>query len=128
MKNNNQSSEDLSLSQQSRRQFVTKALYASPVLLTLPASPSFAQEGSAAGSGEPPDGGDPGTGGTGGVVDCMPTDPVGGGQVEMCQLSFDSGTGQLTYEDIIVDESEVAGNLANGNLLGTCNSFLCNSS
>lgn len=103
-------------------------MYASPVLLTLPASPSFAQEGSAAGGGEPPGGGDTGNGDPGGVVDCMPTDPVGGGQVEMCQLSFDPVTGQLAYEDIIVDESEVAGNLASGNLLGTCNSFLCNAS
>ena len=37
----------------SRREFIRKAAYASPVLLTLPAVPSFAQQGSGAGSGDP---------------------------------------------------------------------------
>jgi len=128
MNNKNKTLENSGSPQESRRQFIRKAIYASPVLLTLPASPSFAQQGSGAGSGEPPVGGDPGNGEPGGEVDCTPADPIGGGQVQMCQFTFDQDTGAIGFEDIIVDESEVAGNLANGNLLGTCNEFLCNAS
>ena len=112
-KNNPPESKDLQ--QKSRREFIRKSIYASPVLLTLPATPSFAQQGSGGTTG--------GTGGDGG--ECQPTEPIGGGQFQMCALSFDASTGQISFENIIVDESEVADNLAAGNLLGTCESFLC---
>lgn len=128
MNNDNKSSEDSGSSQESRRQFIRKAIYASPVLLTLPASPSFAQQGSGSGSGEPSDGGDTGDGDPGAGGDCSPTDPIGGGQVQMCQLSIDPDTEELILTDIVVGDSEVADNLANGTLLGTCESFLCNAS
>jgi len=122
MNNINTSSEVSESPQKSRREFIRKAIYASPVLLTLPATPSFAQQGSGGSVGGDPGGGDPGT------DPCAPTVPVGGSQVEMCLLGFDSDTGQLTFEDIIVNESEVDANLAAGALAGTCNAFFCNAS
>ena len=121
MKDTNNTSEISVSPQQSRREFMRKAMYASPVLLTLPASPSFAQQGSGAVVGDP-GGGDPGT------DPCLPTEPVGGGQVEMCQLTFDPDTGAFGFEDILVPESEVEQNLALGNLVGTCNSIICSGS
>jgi hypothetical protein len=42
--------------QEDRREFLRKAMYIAPVLLTLPAMPGFAQIGSGGGGGQCPDG------------------------------------------------------------------------
>ena len=119
MKNKNNSSESPGSSQQSRREFMRKAIYASPVLLSLPATPSFAQQGSGGGGGG-------GTDPVGGV-ECMPTEPVGGGQTEICH--FGSAPASIfNSEDIIVDESGIADHISHGDGFGTCNSFFCNAS
>ena len=129
MDNKNPDAEDQTPEGQSRRGFLRKAVYASPVLLTLPAMPSFAQQGSGAGSGDPggdPGGGDPG----GGEIDCgNPLAPIDSDvAVNMCRLTFDPVTGQLGFEDIIVSNNDVDAEQANGSLLGTCGSFFCNAS
>jgi len=114
---------------QSRREFIRKAAYASPVLLSLPAAPSFAQQGSGSGSGpvvdNPPAGGPrPAS-----SIDCsQPLQPIDSDVAQnMCQLSFDEDF-NLFYEDIIVSQDAIPGHLAQGDLLGTCDSFLCNAS
>ena len=133
MKSNNISLISLGLSRHSRRQFLRKAIYASPVLLTLPATPSFAQQGSegSAGSGDPqPPMGDPTGPRPVSDIDCgMPLTPINSDiAVNMCELSFDANSGEVFVEDIIVDPDAVQGRLALGNLLGTCDSFFCNRS
>ena len=119
MKNNNISLVSLGLSKHSRRQFLRKAIYASPVLLTLPATPSFAQQGSGGGAGDPGD--------TGGGLECMPSEPVGGGQIEICHFG-PQPINLLDSQDIVVDESELADHLAHGDAFGTCNTFFCGGS
>ena len=122
MKNNNISLISLGLSRHSRRQFLRKAIYASPVLLTLPATPSFAQQGSGGGAG---DTGDPGD--TGGGLECIASEPPGGGQTEMCHFG-PQPINLLNSQDIIVDESEINSHLLHGDAFGSCNSFFCNAS
>lgn len=118
MKNQNISSESSGSSQQSRREFIRKAIYASPVLLTLPAIPSFAQTGSGpVGGGGGPVGGD----------ECAPTEPVGGGLTEMCH--FGPAPASLSNStDILVEQSEIAGELARGSRFGPCIAFFCGAS
>jgi len=116
VKNNKNSPESTDSSQKSRREFIRKSIYASPVLLTLPATPSFAQQGSG-GSAGGPGGGDPDP--------CAPTTPVGGGLTEMCRFTTDPNTGALIGEDVLIGDSEIAGEIASGSAFGTCNSFFC---
>ena len=118
MKNNKISLISLGLSKQSRREFMRKAIYASPVLLSLPATPSFAQQGSGGGGGA----GDPG-----GVLECRPSEPVGGGQTEICHFG-PAPSSIINSQDILVDESEVASHILHGDGFGTCNAFFCNAS
>ena len=123
--------EDQTPEGQSRRRFLRKAVYASPVLLTLPAMPSFAQQGSAGSPGDPGDGGDPGGGGPGsGEIDCgNPLEPIDSDVAEnMCRFTFDEDTGEFGFEDIIVSNNDVDAELAQGSLRGTCASFFCNAS
>ena len=76
---------------QSRREFIRKALYSSPVLLTLPATPSFAQQGSG-GGGSTGGGGDP-MGGT-----CPP------GLVDLCDIQVQSDPQGRTFCEIPIEE------------------------
>lgn len=119
----------------SRREFIRKAAYTAPVLLSLPAAPSFAQQGSGAGTGDPgtgdPGTGDPGTGPTPiSQLNCdQPLQPIDSDvATNMCELSFDADFEEIFYQDIIVDQNSVPGRLSQGDLLGTCDSFLCNAS
>ncbi len=123
--------------QQSRREFIRKAAYTAPALLTLPAVPSFAQQGSGGGAGaDHPGTGHPGTGdpGTGprpvSELNCdQPLQPIDSDiATNMCDLSFDADSGEFFFQDIIVDQDSVPGRLAEGDLLGTCDSFFCNAS
>ena len=129
MNNKNPDVEDQTPEGQSRRRFLRKAAYASPVLLTLPAMPSFAQQGSGAGSGDPGD--DPGGGGPGsGEVDCdNPMQPIDSDVAEnMCRLVQDPVTLEISVQDIIVGNDDVEAELAQGSLRGTCASFFCDGS
>ena len=119
---------------QSRRSFILKAAYASPVLLTLPAAPSFAQQGSGAGSGpggpDDPDG-MPDLGPRPiSELDCdQPLQPIDSDVAQnMCELSVDDDGVTGLMQDVIVDNDAVAGRLARGDLSGTCDSFLCDAS
>ena len=128
MKNNNISLISLGLPKHSRRQFLRKAIYASPVLLTLPATPSFAQQGSGGGAGDPGDTGDTGDpGDTGGGAECMPSAPPGDGPIEICHFG-PQPINLLGSQDIVVDESELADHLLHGDAFGTCNAFFCGAS
>ena len=115
MKNTNNNSEISVSPPQSRREFMRKAMYASPVLLTLPASPSFAQQGSGGAAG----GGDPGGG-----TECEPQIPQTGPTIQMCRFNATLNGGQ----DIFVTEAEVEAELARGSGFGSCASFFCNAS
>lgn len=137
MKNNSPENDPPFNKQQSRREFIRKSVYAAPALLTLPAVPSFAQQGSGGGAGTgDPGTGDPGTGGPGtgptpaSQINCdEPLQPINSDvATNMCELSFDADSGEVFFQDIIVDQSAVPGRLAQGNLFGTCDSFLCNAS
>lgn len=128
----NPGSEVDSPKQHSRRDFIRKAAWVSPVLLTLPAAPSFAQQGSAGapGTGDPGTG-DPGTGPTPiNELNCdEPLQPIDSDiATNMCELSFDADTGDLFFQDVIVDQNAVPGRISQGDVLGTCDSFLCNAS
>lgn len=130
MNNKNPDAEDQTPEGQSRRRFLRKAVYASPVLLTLPAMPSFAQQGSAGVPGGDP-GDDPGGGGPGsGEVDCdNPMQPIDSDiAVSMCRGVQDPVTGELSLQDIIVSTADVDVELANGSLFGTCDSIICSGS
>ena len=134
MNKNNPDVEDLLTLRQSRRSFIRKVAYSSPVLLTLPAAPSFAQQGSGAGGGVG-DNGDPDDMPTMGPrpiseLDCdQPLQPIDSDFAQnMCELTFDEDDGSIFFQDVIVDNDAVAGRLEQGNLIGTCDSFLCNAS
>ena len=118
--------------QQSRREFIRKAAYTAPALLTLPAAPSFAQQGSGTGHGSgDPGNGDPGTGPRpASEIDCdNPLQPIDSDiATNMCELSIDADSGEFFFQDIIVDNDAVPGRLAEGDLLSTCDSFFCNAS
>jgi hypothetical protein len=120
MKNKKVSSVNSTALQQSRRDFVRKAAYISPVILTLPAMPSFAQQGS--GAGQNTGGGDNDPTGDG----CSATQPpaASDGQVQMCRFNSDMSGGQ----NIFIDESQVAAEVANGSVFGSCNDFFCSAS
>ena len=129
MNNKNSDAEDQTTEQRSRREFMLKAAYASPVLLTLPAMPSFAQQGSGAGSGDPGDpGGDPGDPGTG-ELDCdNPLVPIDSDvATNICHFNDPPAT-FLDSEDLIVPNSEVDEHIAHGDGFGTCDSFFCGAS
>jgi hypothetical protein len=102
----------------SRREFIRKAAYASPVLLTLPATPSFAQRGS---------GGTGGTGGTGGDPEgdgdpCLAGTPaVGQDEVLICHLAPDAQTGA----NLGVTEAELPAHIDHGDVFGSCEEFFC---
>lgn len=130
MNNKISDAEDQTTEQRSRREFMLKAAYASPVLLTLPAMPSFAQQGSGA---SPPDDGDPGggdPGGGSGEIDCgNPLEPIDSDVAEnMCRLVQDPVTLEISVQDIIVGNDDVEAELAQGSLRGTCASFFCDGS
>ncbi len=133
MNNKNPDAEDQTPEGQSRRRFLRKAAYASPVLLTLPAMPSFAQQGSGAGSGDPGDpGGDPGGPG-GGERDCdNPLQPIESDiATNMCHFTDVSASGVPgDGDDIIVPltPAGVTDHLQHGDALGTCDNFFCNTS
>jgi hypothetical protein len=119
----------------SRREFLRKAAYASPVLLTLPAAPSLAQQGSGSvGPGDPGDPGNPGnpTGARpASEIDCnQPLTPFNSDAARsMCELTLDPVDNQtVLFEDVIVPTDAVPGQIARGNLLGTCDAFVCNAS
>jgi len=121
--------------QQSRRAFICKVAYTAPALLTLSAAPSFAQQGSVAGIGDPgtgdPGTGDPGTGPrTADQFDCgNPLQPIESDiATSMCEAVPDPDTGEFLFQDIIVSQDNVPVELANGNLVGTCDSIFCNAS
>jgi hypothetical protein len=126
VKNKNPESE-----RHSRREFIRKAAYATPVVLTLSAAPSFAQQGSGGGSG----GGDTGGGDPGGgprpasEFNCdEPLQPIDSDvATNMCEGSLGDGQ-EILFEDIIVSQDAVPGRLAEGDLFGTCDSFICNAS
>jgi len=118
---------------QTRRDFIRKVAYASPVLLTLPAAPSFAQQGSGSGGSsdpEPPtDGSNTGPRPSGELNCDQPLTPIDSDVAQsMCSFSVDDTTGELLFEDIIVSQDEIPGQLAQGNLMGTCEEFFCNAS
>ena len=116
--------EDQTPEGQSRRRFLRKAVYASPVLLTLPAIPSFAQQGSAAGSGDPGDpGGDPGGPGTG-ERDCdNQLQPIESDiATNICHFTDERTDG----DDLIVPNDATLDHLLHGDAFGTCDAFFCN--
>ena len=127
MNNKNPDAEDQTSDGQSRRRFLRKAVYASPVLLTLSAMPSFAQQGSGAGSGDP--GGDPGGPGPGtGERDCdNQLQPIESDiATNMCHFTDDRTDG----DDLIVPSTDagVTEHLLHGDAFGTCDNFFCNTS
>ena len=125
MNNKIPDAEDQTPEGQSRRRFLRKAVYASPVLLTLPAMPSFAQQGSA---GVPGDGGDPGDPGGGdpgaGELDCdNQMQPIDSDvATNICHLGPQPTT-ITNSEDLIVPNSELDEHLAHGDAFGTCDIF-----
>ncbi len=128
MNNKNPDAEDQTPEGQSRRGFLRKAVYASPVLLTLPAMPSFAQQGSGAGSGDP--GGDPGGGDPGpGELDCdNPLVPIDSDVAQnICHFNDPPAT-FIDSDDLILPNAEVDDHIAHGDGFGTCDSFFCGAS
>lgn len=138
-------SEDQAILRHTRRDFIRKAAYTTPVLLSLPAAPSFAQQGSGAGSGDPgtgdPGGDPPNSGPISGPrprseVNCdQPLTPIDSEfATNMCAITTDDANpnifqqGQPLFEDIIVDNDAIPGRLARGDLLGTCDAFVCSAS
>lgn len=117
----------------SRREFIRRASYAAPVLLSLDAAPSFAQQGSGAGNMD------------GGGMDPQP--PVDTGPrpqsafscenpmqpidsdvaVSVCEIT-DGPNGTLLFQDVIIPPEQVPGSIAQGNVLDTCDNFVCNAS
>lgn len=144
MKTEKPGSEDQAPLRHTRREFIRKAAYTTPVLLSLPAAPSFAQQGSGAGSGDPGNGDpdvDPPNGGPmsgprpRSEFDCdQPLTPIDSDSAtNMCALTIDDNpnpflNGRPLLEDIIVDNDAVPDRLARGDLLGTCDAFLCEAS
>ena len=135
MNNKHPDAEDQTPEGQSRRRFLRKAAYASPVLLTLPAMPSFAQQGSAGSPGDGGDGGDPGGGDPGtGERDCdNPLQPIESDiATNMCHFTSDPVTGApfADGDDIIVPltEAGVTDHLNHGDAFGTCDEFFCGAS
>jgi hypothetical protein len=134
MNDNIPDAESHSTELRSRREFIRKAVYASPVLLTLPAIPSFAQQGSggAPGNGDDPvvvdpDVGDPGTG----ERDCdNPFQPIESDTVQnVCHFTADPVTDVINDgDDLILSNDDVANHLAHGDGLSTCDSFFCGAS
>ena len=118
----------------SRRDFIRKAVYASPVLLTLPAVPSFAQQGSGGAPGDggdpvviEPDVGDPGSG----ERDCdNQLEPIESDIAHnVCHFTPDPVTGALTDgDDLILGNADVSEHLSHGDGLGTCDAFFCGAS
>ena len=130
MNNKIPDAEDQTPEGQSRRRFLRKAVYASPVLLTLPAMPSFAQQGSGAGSGDPGDpGGDPGDPGTG-ERDCdNQLQPIESDiATNMCHFTRDPVTGLRDGggDDLILPNDASLDHLLHGDAFGTCDNFFCN--
>ncbi len=124
----------VTMTQQTRRQFLRKAAYASPVLLTLPAAPSIAQQGSAAGAGgdmggdmEPPVMGGPQPADQ---ANCeMPMEPIDNEfALSVCDLTTDPNTGQLLGQDLIVNRDALPEVLERGGVFGTCDNFFCGAS
>ena len=131
MNNKNPDADDQTSEGQSRRRFLRKAVYASPVLLTLPAMPSFAQQGSGAGSGDPGDpGGDPGDPGTG-ERDCdNPLQPIESDIAQnICHITTDPVTGaRFDGDDLILPNAEIDDHIAHGDAFGTCDALFCGAS
>ena len=116
-----------------RREFIRRAGYAAPVLLSLDAVPSFAQQGSSAGS--------HGGGGTGpeppvstgprpaSEFNCeSPMQPIDSDvAVSMCEIT-QANDGTDLFQDIIVRPEQVPDSIARGNVLDTCDNFVCSAS
>ena len=129
MNNKNPDVEDRTPEGQSRRGFLRKAVYASPVLLTLPAMPSFAQQGSAC---VPGDGGDPGGdpgGPGGGEVDCEnQMQPIDSDvATSICHLG-PQPISIINSDDLIVPNDALPDHLSHGDAFGTCDNFFCGAS
>ena len=131
MNNKNPDAEEQTIEGQSRRGFLRKAAYASPVLLTLPAVPSFAQQGSGAGSGDPngDPNGDPTGDPTGDPIDCdNPLVPIESDVAQnICHFGPSPAT-SINSDDLIVPNAELDDHIAHGDGIGTCDSFFCGAS
>lgn len=119
----------------SRREFLRRASYAAPVLLSLDAAPSFAQQGSASGNSG------------GGSMDPQPEPPVDTGPrpasafncenpmqpidsdvaVSVCEIT-DGPDGTSLFQDVIIPPEQVPSSVAQGSVLDTCDNFVCNAS
>lgn len=113
-----------------RREFLRRATYAAPVLLSLDAAPAFAQQGSAAGGGgmdpEPPV--DTGPRPRSAFSCDDPMQPIDSDvAVSTCEITS-APDGTALFQDVIITPEQVPGSVAQGNVLDTCDNFICNAS